>query len=86
VINTFHQVGSALGLSILVAIGAASVPAGASTRTALLDRVHTALTGSSVLLVLGLAIVLLFIARKASALPESPAASKRDEPIVGAAA
>jgi EmrB/QacA subfamily drug resistance transporter len=86
VINTFHQVGSALGLSILVAVGAASVPAGASTRAALLDRVHTALTGSSVLLVLGLVIVLLFIARKASASHEPAAASKRDRPVVGAAA
>ena len=46
VINTFHQVGSALGLSILVAVGAASVPAGAAPDQALLDRITAALTGS----------------------------------------
>ncbi len=64
VINTFHQVGSALGLGILVAVGAAAVPAGASGQTALLDRINAALTGSSVLLVVALAVVLVLIARR----------------------
>lgn len=77
VINTFHQVGSALGLSILVAVGAASVPAGAAPRQALLDRITAALTGSSALLVIALAIVLLFIARpRAHALPVSKTAAE----------
>jgi EmrB/QacA subfamily drug resistance transporter len=65
VINTFHQVGSAFGLSILVAVSAAAVPVDATGKTALLDRVNSALTGSSVLLAIALAVVLGFIARRA---------------------
>jgi predicted MFS family arabinose efflux permease len=81
VINTFHQVGSALGLSILVAVSAASVSTGASGRIALLERVNSALTGSSVLLLVALAIVLLFIARKRStALPEAEATKVEQQP------
>lgn len=69
VINTFHQVGSALGLSILVAVAAASVPSGASPRSALLHRVEAALTGSSALLVLALVAVVLLVARRPAAAP-----------------
>jgi predicted MFS family arabinose efflux permease len=63
VINTFHQVGSALGLSILVAVASASVTSGASGQAALLERVNAALAGSSVLLVIALVVVLALIAR-----------------------
>lgn len=67
VINTFHQVGSALGLSILVAIGAANVPVGLSESAALLGRVNAALVRSSILLALALIVAVVFIDRK---LPE----------------
>jgi EmrB/QacA subfamily drug resistance transporter len=46
-VNTFQQLGSALGLGILVAVGAAAVPAGAPATAALADRVSTALTSGS---------------------------------------
>src|SRR4051794_25338566 len=69
IVNTFHQVGSALGLSILVAVAATAVPHGASARSALLHRVDASLTGSSVLLVVALALVVLLIARRRTAAP-----------------
>jgi hypothetical protein len=50
VVNTAHQLGSALGLGILTAAGAAAVPAGGSATAALVGRVSTALTGCSVML------------------------------------
>jgi predicted MFS family arabinose efflux permease len=61
-INTFHQLGSALGLGILVAVGAAAVPAGAPATAALADRVSTALTGGSILLATALALTIALIA------------------------
>jgi EmrB/QacA subfamily drug resistance transporter len=64
-VNTFHQMGSALGLGVLTAVGAAAVPAGAGLRTSLVDRVSTALTGSSVMLALALALVPALIAQRA---------------------
>ena len=63
VINTFHQVGSALGLSILVAIGSAVVPASETGAVALLGRINAALVGSSSLLTLALVLVVVLIAR-----------------------
>jgi len=61
VINTFHQLGSALGLSVVTAFGTAAVSSSAP-RTALVERVSGALTGSSGLLLLGFVLVLVLIA------------------------
>jgi EmrB/QacA subfamily drug resistance transporter len=61
-INTFHQLGSALGLSIVTAIGAASVVSGTTPREALVQRVGGALTGSSALLASGLVLTVVLIA------------------------
>jgi len=61
VVNTFHQVGSALGLSLLVALGATVAP-GTAPDPALLQRVNLALLGSSGLLVLALGVVVVLVA------------------------
>jgi hypothetical protein len=53
-INTFHQLGSALGLGILTSVAATAVPAGVDGETALVDRFGAALTGGSVLLAVAL--------------------------------
>ena len=63
VVNTAHQLGSALGLGILTAVGAAAVPAGGSATAALVGRVSTALTGGSVMLAAALLLVAVLIAR-----------------------
>jgi hypothetical protein len=79
-INTFHQLGSALGLGILVAVGAAGVPVGAPATAALADRVSTALTGGSIMLAaaLGLTIVLIAPRRLSARRPTSqPVAESR---------
>lgn len=55
-VNTFHQLGSALGLALLAALGSATVPPDATGTTALADRVTAALTGSTALLVVALAL------------------------------
>lgn len=57
-VNTAHQLGSALGLGILVAVAAsAGSPRGGATQV-LTDHVSTALTGSAVLLSLALSVAL----------------------------
>jgi len=61
-VNTFHQLGSALGLAVLAAVGSAAVPAGTVGTGALVDRVGAALTGGSVLLAIALALVIGLIA------------------------
>ncbi|MEV6349734.1 hypothetical protein [Actinoplanes sp. NPDC051851] len=58
-VNTFHQVGSALGLGVLTSVAATS---------ALVDRVGTALTGSAVMLLIALLLVVMLIARGRSRL------------------
>ena len=63
-INTFHQLGSALGLGILATVGAAAVPAGPSGVVALVDRVSAALTGGTIMLAVALLAVLVLIARR----------------------
>jgi hypothetical protein len=60
-INTFHQLGSALGLSVVTAIGAAAATSATSPRAALVDRVSGALTGSSGLLLVALVLGLVLI-------------------------
>jgi MFS family permease len=75
-INTFHQLGSALGLGILVAVGAAAVPVGAPATAALADRVSTALTGGSIMLAAALALTIALIA------PQRPPARRpRSQPV-----
>jgi hypothetical protein len=59
-VNTFHQIGSALGLAVLTA----AVPAGAPASVALTDRVSTALTAGSLLLAAALAATVALIARR----------------------
>ncbi|GAA2605454.1 MFS transporter [Paractinoplanes durhamensis] len=61
-INTFHQLGSALGLAVLAAIGSAAVPPDAVGTEALVDRVSAALTGSSILIAGALLLVIALIA------------------------
>jgi hypothetical protein len=61
VINTFHQLGSALGLSVVTVIGT-SAASSSEPSAALVERVSGALTGSSGLLLLGLVLVLVLIA------------------------
>jgi len=61
-VNTFHQLGSSLGLGILATVGAAAVPAGASGAAALVDRVSGALTAAAALLAVALVVVLALIA------------------------
>jgi EmrB/QacA subfamily drug resistance transporter len=68
-INTFHQLGSSLGLGVLATVGAAAVPSAASATTALVDRVSAALTGSTVMLALSLLVVLVLIRRRRTVLP-----------------
>ena len=63
-VNTFHQLGSALGLSILVAVGASAVPAGAPPIGALVHRVDAALTGASVLLAVAMVLVFMLVAER----------------------
>jgi hypothetical protein len=46
-VNTFHQLGSALGLGVLVTVGIAGTLVGASPTDALVERVDAALTGAS---------------------------------------
>ncbi|WP_433611433.1 MFS transporter [Dactylosporangium sp. CA-139114] len=72
-VNTFHQLGSALGLAILAAVGSAAVPSGAGDTAALVDRIAAALTGGSVLLAIALLLVLALIAGR-----------QRRRPAVGA--
>jgi EmrB/QacA subfamily drug resistance transporter len=60
-VNTAHQLGSALGLGILVALSAASGADAANPATALAEHVSTALTGGSVLLAVGLILTLVLI-------------------------
>ena len=49
-INTFHQLGSALGLGVLVAVSTAAGAATTAPAAALAVKVHVALTAGTVLL------------------------------------
>ena len=64
VINTFQQMGSALGLGVLTLIGAAAVPSHSSAVEALVKRVGAALTGGSGLLLVCLVVVLVLVVRR----------------------
>lgn len=65
-VNTFHQIGSSLGLAVLVAVGTSSVPVGdTAAEPALLDRVGLALTGGTVMLAVAVVLVPALIAHGA---------------------
>ncbi|NLH83511.1 MAG: MFS transporter [Phyllobacteriaceae bacterium] len=62
-VNVSHQIGSALGLSVLVAV--AGIGSGSLEGTALLaHRVSTALTAATLLLAVATALALVFVARR----------------------
>ncbi len=60
-VNTFHQVGSSVGLAILVAISAPALSNGGGTPTGTTGEVATALTGASIMLALSLVTVIALI-------------------------
>lgn len=60
-VNTFHQLGMALGLGILVTASAHAGTGAASAPIALTDQVSTALTAGTILLALSLAVTLAII-------------------------
>jgi sugar phosphate permease len=60
-LNTAHQLGSSLGLAVLVAVGAAATRSGSDAVTVLSQRVEIALTGSAIMLALALVIVLVVV-------------------------
>jgi len=80
-VHTFHPLGSALGLGIIVAVGASGVAAGASATAALTERVSAALTGGSVLLAVALVLVHVPVAGRLRARPRRTAAARVTEPV-----
>ncbi|WP_026555174.1 MFS transporter [Arthrobacter sp. 35W] len=73
-VNTAHQLGSSLGLGILAAVAAASVPSAGSGREALAGHVSAALTAGSLMLALCLAVALALIAPAELAARHRPSA------------
>jgi predicted MFS family arabinose efflux permease len=72
-INTFHQLGSAVGLSVLAAFGASAVTANAASSEAVVQRVSAALTGGSVLLGIALvAVATLITTRRTQTTEQAP--------------
>lgn len=65
-VNVFHQIGGALGLSVLVAISAASAPSDADAQRLLDHSIETSLTTGAVMLAVALLLVLVLIVRPAS--------------------
>lgn len=74
-VNTFHQVGTCLGLGIAVA-AAATAPSGASTAAHITGQVSYALTAGSVLLALSLIVTVVLI------LPADLASRRAGAPLV----
>lgn len=60
-LNTFHQLGSSLGLAVLVAVGTSAAAGGTDPVGVLSQRVEVALTGSSVMIALAFVVALLVI-------------------------
>jgi hypothetical protein len=62
-VNVAHQIGGSLGLAVLFVVSASAGATSLDPKAALAQRVTTALVGATVALALGLAMVLLVIAR-----------------------
>ena len=62
VVNTFHQVGSSLGLGILVAVAGSAATANSAPAAFITAEATAALTGASIFLALALVIVLALVA------------------------
>jgi EmrB/QacA subfamily drug resistance transporter len=60
-LNTFHQLGSSLGLAVLVAVGTSAAAGGTDPVGVLSQRVEVALTGSSVMIALAFLVVVLVV-------------------------
>lgn len=60
-LNTFHQLGSSLGLAVLVAVGTSAAAGGVDPVRVLSQRVEVALTGSSVMIALAFVVVVLVV-------------------------
>lgn len=60
-LNTFHQLGSSLGLAVLVAVGTSAAAGGSDPVRVLSQRVEVALTGSSVMIALAFLVVVLVV-------------------------
>jgi hypothetical protein len=71
-VNVAHQLGSSVGLSVLVAV-AGTASAGLVGNALSVSRVHAAFDAGTVMLVLALAVVLTTIVRRVTARPDNPA-------------
>lgn len=60
-LNTFHQLGSSLGLAVLVAVGTSAAAGRADSVGVLSRRVEGALTGSSVMIAIAFLVVVLVV-------------------------
>jgi EmrB/QacA subfamily drug resistance transporter len=60
-LNTAHQLGSSLGLAVLVALGSSAAPGGSDAIAVLEQRVEVALSGSAAMLALALVVVLVVV-------------------------
>jgi hypothetical protein len=67
VVNTFHQVGSSLGLAILVAVAGTAAAQSTNATAAITAEAGAALTGASLFLLVSLLIVLTLVAPAAVA-------------------
>ena len=77
-VNTFHQVGMAFGLGVLVAVAAHASAGGANTAARLAAQVSAALTAGSILLALALIAALALIVPAAAARRRGIAAAHED--------
>lgn len=71
-VNVAHQLGSSVGLSVLVAV-AGTASAGLVGNALSVSRIHAAFDAGTVMLVLALAVVLTTIVRPVTAQPDNPA-------------
>jgi EmrB/QacA subfamily drug resistance transporter len=83
-VNTFHQLGSALGLGILVAVGVTAAPSGSPATAALVGRVTTALGGGAVMLAVALLLVVTLVAGRRPSFGRRRQAA--ESPAIGAVA
>jgi EmrB/QacA subfamily drug resistance transporter len=82
-LNTSHQLGSSVGLAVLVAMAATAAGSSSSDVAAVVAQMHAALTGSSVMLLISLSVSLIVILPKE--LAERGATRIATAPLEGAA-